>query len=355
VLLPYVYFSFTDAARPLIINCVDLCFLLILFILVIFPLDFCGVVLTRKLSLVAGYTFTIKRSIVVFFSDLIVKTIVFPIVFAIFSLLLVLFFIAISGLLGLLWDLLWGIDSPERTKQLLAFFEGILGQQIGATKTLSKASFGVYLALLPSIAICSAWVWLYAMSLHVVRTSVFLFDVDTKPVRSAGIVAGLGLVVLLGVYNASIRLTPPSGCASSPYYTFLTIRRSEKSLDEAIDLCPKAPLAYYLRGARYAIAQDHDRAIADFSENIRLEVHPLFALVRRADEYLAKNDYDLAISDYSEAIKHGALLQETIKQFDYLPKAMVQDLLQGFVPRAFFMGTLANSCTSVRLRTIAKQ
>jgi tetratricopeptide (TPR) repeat protein len=69
--------------------------------------------------------------------------------------------------------------------------------------------------------------------------------------------------------------------------------------------------------------------------------HPLFALMRRADEYLAKHDYDRAISDYSEAIKHGALLQEMITQIDYMPKAMVQDLFQDYVPRVFFMRGMA--------------
>ena len=42
-----------------------------IFILVIFSLDLCGVILTRKLSKFAGSSFTIKRSIVVFISNII--------------------------------------------------------------------------------------------------------------------------------------------------------------------------------------------------------------------------------------------------------------------------------------------
>jgi tetratricopeptide (TPR) repeat protein len=190
--------------------------------------------------------------------------------------------------------------------------------------SFSNTFFRFYLALLPSVAICSAWVWLYAIALHVVRTSVFLFDVDNKPVRSAGIVAGLGLTVILGAYQASIGLlerdTQSDSCASSPYYLLLTLSGSEKFLDEAIDLCPKGPVAYYLRGARYSIAGDHDRAVADFSEDILLEAHPFYALARRAGEYLKKNEYDRAISDYNEAIKQGAFLQKEHPELrDYFP------------------------------------
>ncbi len=66
-------------------------------------------------------------------------------------------------------------------------------------------------------------------------------------------------------------------------------------------------LAYALRGLAYAEKGDTDRAIADYSEAIRLqpredkldaEVH-----MNRGVAYAAKEDYDRAIADYDEAIR----------------------------------------------------
>jgi tetratricopeptide (TPR) repeat protein len=319
ILLPSMYFFFTTAGRPAAANFIDLCFMLALFLVVIFPLDFCGVVVTRKLSAVAGTNFTIKRSILIFSSDLIVKTIVFPIVFAIFTLFGVVVLLAISGQSGLIGIALHAlmpnwlerafhsessslIEILPSLNQNKALFEAF---QLGPLDVL-KGVLNTYLSLLPSVAICSAWVWLYAMALHAVRASVFLFDVDTKPIRSTGIVAALGLTVLLGVYKASTEFdsdTDTGDCASSSYYIILTWRGSDKSLDEAINLCPKSPIAYRLRATRYSAAQEYDRAIADLSEAILLDADPFFPLLKRADAYVAKGDYDLAISDFDRAVE----------------------------------------------------
>jgi hypothetical protein len=56
----------------------------------------------------------------------------------------------------------------------------------------------LYINFVPSLLLCSAWVWLYFVGLRVVRVGVFLFDVDKQPVRSIGIV---GAAVLTGCYG----------------------------------------------------------------------------------------------------------------------------------------------------------
>ena len=48
---------------------------------------------------------------------------------------------------------------------------------------------------------------------------------------------------------------------------------------------------------------DYDRAIADYSEAIRLDPKYAFAHYSRGNAYYAKGDYDRAIANYSEAIK----------------------------------------------------
>jgi tetratricopeptide (TPR) repeat protein len=64
--------------------------------------------------------------------------------------------------------------------------------------------------------------------------------------------------------------------------------------------------AYYKRGNTYYAKRDHDRAIADYNEAIKLDLHDSYQVIRyynRGGAYLAKYDYDRAIPNYSAAIK----------------------------------------------------
>jgi tetratricopeptide (TPR) repeat protein len=62
---------------------------------------------------------------------------------------------------------------------------------------------------------------------------------------------------------------------------------------------------YYARGNVYQYAkQDYDRAIADYTEAIRLNPNDAFAFCARGNAYYTgKKDYDRAIADYSEAVR----------------------------------------------------
>ena len=61
--------------------------------------------------------------------------------------------------------------------------------------------------------------------------------------------------------------------------------------------------AYALRGGAYADKGDHDRAIADYTEAIRLAPAESALYGNRGRAYLDKRDYFLALADFSEVIR----------------------------------------------------
>ncbi len=66
---------------------------------------------------------------------------------------------------------------------------------------------------------------------------------------------------------------------------------------------PDQAVAHHNRGLAYAVKGDLDRAIADFSEAIRLDPKDVWSYHNRGLAYAAKGDFDRAIADYSEAIR----------------------------------------------------
>ena len=79
--------------------------------------------------------------------------------------------------------------------------------------------------------------------------------------------------------------------------------RAIADYSEAIRLDPKHASAFNNRGIAYRAKGDHDRAIADYNEAIRLDPKDALAFNNRGIAYRAKGDHDRAIADYSEAIR----------------------------------------------------
>jgi len=68
-------------------------------------------------------------------------------------------------------------------------------------------------------------------------------------------------------------------------------------------LNPNNAVAYGVRGDAYSKKNDYDKAIADYSQAIKLNPNNAVGYGIRGDAYYKKNDYDKAIADYSQAIK----------------------------------------------------
>src|SRR5919199_4796448 len=79
--------------------------------------------------------------------------------------------------------------------------------------------------------------------------------------------------------------------------------RAIADYSEAIRLKPDYALAFYNRGDAYANKSRYDDAIADFSEAIRLQPDDASAFNSRGIACAIKGESDLAIADFSEAIR----------------------------------------------------
>ena len=81
--------------------------------------------------------------------------------------------------------------------------------------------------------------------------------------------------------------------------------------DVAIAACTRAinsgagrpSINYNSRGEAYHGEGDMDRAIADYTEALRLDPKYTFAYYNRGDAYRYNGDLDRAIADYTEALR----------------------------------------------------
>ncbi len=88
------------------------------------------------------------------------------------------------------------------------------------------------------------------------------------------------------------------------YNSASELDRAIADFSEAIRLNPKFAMAFYNRGIAYRSKNDPDRAIADYNEAIRLNPKYGSAFNNRGLVfYSPKKNYDRAIADYNEAIR----------------------------------------------------
>jgi tetratricopeptide (TPR) repeat protein len=76
-----------------------------------------------------------------------------------------------------------------------------------------------------------------------------------------------------------------------------------QDFSEAIRLSPSHGYTYRNRGIDYYEKGDYDRAIQDFNEAIHLDPNDTSTYFSRGDAYNSKRDYDRAIPDFNEAIR----------------------------------------------------
>lgn len=133
------------------------------------------------------------------------------------------------------------------------------------------------------------------------------------------------LAVAVGVPVAAQQLSADqTGCLN---------RGSAFSLDVQIGSCTallqsgsltqaNRAVAYYNRGQAYATKKDYDRAIADFSDAIRLDPKDAGFYSNRGTAYERKGDNDRAITDFRRALAIDPTLQsgrEALKRLGASP------------------------------------
>ena len=79
--------------------------------------------------------------------------------------------------------------------------------------------------------------------------------------------------------------------------------RAIQDYDQAIKLDPSDAIAYYNRGIAYSAKGQLDRAIQDYDQAIKLDPNYAHAFYNRGNAYSAKGQHDRAIQDYDQAIK----------------------------------------------------
>jgi hypothetical protein len=274
--------------------------LLLLFVFVILPLDFVGIGVTRALAMRAKNDIGLKKGLFIFSIYTLAKTIVFPIIYFIFG--VVIFVILITIVLVSIKLFIHG-DVPVKVIDIIDIVITNADTQIMSTL---YGAFALYKSLVPCFLLCSAWVWLYLIGLHLVRRAVFLFDVDKQPVRSIGTIGAALLTVCYGLYTAigpNLSLGSP---LSPDEIAHLEQQNSDSTLaglNAAIRFNPKSPGLLTLRAGAYWQKHNYDAAIADLDAAIGLNPTSASLFVARGNNYHAKQDYDRAIADNTEAIR----------------------------------------------------
>ena len=132
--------------------------------------------------------------------------------------------------------------------------------------------------------------------------------------------------------------SPAGSCLQQPRQFVQWQEDHDRALadyDQAIRVDPNFALAFSNRGSAYENKKDYDRAFADFDQAIRLNPNFALAFNGRGNAYNNKRDYDRAIANYDQAIRLNLKLPRwphlaaagrtttsvsTIARFPILPK-----------------------------------
>jgi TPR repeat/Tetratricopeptide repeat len=134
---------------------------------------------------------------------------------------------------------------------------------------------------------------------HATPTIANSITTDSAPTGNSAALALFYLVAFFGAFAVMLAILN-SSTASNRKRDF---DKAIADYSEAIRLNPTYAIAYNNRGHAWYAKNDFGKAIADYSEAIRL--NPTYALAywNRGIAWQGKNDFDKAIADYSEAIR----------------------------------------------------
>lgn len=134
---------------------------------------------------------------------------------------------------------------------------------------------------------------------------------DKSDCRGVGLFGSLNPDISIAACTRVIASGKSKGSDLANTFNLRGLRYSSKlehdkaiaDFNEALRLEPRNDITFYNRGMSYGDKQDYDRAIADFNESIRLVPKNSSVFLGRASVYAAKNDHDRAIVDFNESIR----------------------------------------------------
>ena len=126
-------------------------------------------------------------------------------------------------------------------------------------------------------------------------------DTEVYEIGSQALVDRLGVAGLIGFTRICQELN-----GGPPRYLIESREGAEgyiKLYTATLTLNSKVVEDYIKRGNAYSYIGEHDKAIADYDQAIKLKPHYAKAYYNRGNAYRDKVDFDKAIADYTKAIK----------------------------------------------------
>jgi tetratricopeptide (TPR) repeat protein len=120
--------------------------------------------------------------------------------------------------------------------------------------------------------------------------------------RGRALFASVSKVYAVGENFSSVRTIVTAGSVVSEEKKAV-YDRAIADFTQAIRLDPNNANAYRERGNAYSDKGDYDRAIADYNQALRLDPNLAAAYNTRGFAYYMKGDYDRAIADYNQALR----------------------------------------------------
>jgi tetratricopeptide (TPR) repeat protein/predicted small secreted protein len=128
--------------------------------------------------------------------------------------------------------------------------------------------------------------------------------------RGRALYASVSRVMSVGANFSSVSVTTTGGVGVSEDKKAV-YDRAIADFTQAIRLDPNNAKAYTERGDAYADKGDSERAIADYTQAIRIDPNYAWAYNNRGLSYNDKGEYDRAIADYTQAIRLDPNYMET--------------------------------------------